>query len=40
MTSSTEYRDNFRIADFPAAVVNEVDPWDPRANALRFDVGK
>jgi hypothetical protein len=35
MTGFTDYRDNFRIADFPAAVVNEADTWDPRTNALR-----
>src|SRR6267143_6949701 len=40
MTSFTDYRDNFRIADFPAAVVNEADTWDPGSNALRFVAGK
>src|SRR5258707_6552033 len=39
MTGFTDYRDNFRIADFPVAVVNEVDTWDPRTNALRFAAG-
>jgi predicted secreted hydrolase len=39
MTGFTDYRDNFRIADFPAAVVNEADTWDPRTNALRFAAG-
>jgi hypothetical protein len=39
MTGFTDYRDNFRIADFPIAVVNEVDTWDPRTNALHFAVG-
>jgi predicted secreted hydrolase len=40
LTGFTDYRDNFRIADFPAAVVNEADTWDPRTNALRFVAGE
>ena len=35
----TDYRDNFRIGEFPAAVVNEADTWDPRTNAVRFVAG-
>jgi hypothetical protein len=40
MTGFTDYRDNFRIADFPAAVVNEADTWDPTTNAMRFVAGE
>src|ERR1700737_163870 len=40
MTGFTDYRDNFRIADFPVAVVNEADTWDPPANALRSVAGE
>src|SRR5216684_2802492 len=40
LTGFTDYRNNFRIADFPAAVVNEADTWDPRTNALRFVAGE
>src|SRR6202048_1453428 len=40
MTGFTDYRDNFRIADFPAAVVNEADTWDPTTNAVRFVAGE
>jgi len=40
MTGFTNYRDNFRIADFPVAVVNEADTWDPKTNALRFVASK
>jgi hydroxyneurosporene synthase CrtC len=39
LTGLTDYRDNFHIGDFPAAVVNEADTWDPRTNALRFVAG-
>ncbi len=39
MTGFTDYRDNFRIADFPVAVVNEVNTWDPGSNAVRFVAG-
>ena len=39
MTGFTDYRDNFRIADFPVAVVNEADTWDAKTNALRFAAG-
>src|SRR6266852_2350897 len=39
MTGFTDYRDNFRIADFPVAVVNEADTWDAKINALRFAAG-
>jgi hypothetical protein len=40
LTGFTDYRDNFHIGDFPAAVVNEVDTWDPRTNAVRFVAGE
>jgi predicted secreted hydrolase len=40
LTGFTDYRDNFRIADFPAAVVNEADTWDPTTNAMRFVAGE
>jgi hypothetical protein len=40
MAGFTDYRNNFRIADFSVAVVNEVDTWDPRTNALRFTTGE
>src|SRR5882757_7822820 len=40
LTGFTDYRDNFRIADFPAAVVNEADTWDPTTNAIRFVAGE
>jgi hypothetical protein len=40
MTGFTDYRNNFRIADFPVAVVNEADAWDPKTNALRFAAGE
>jgi predicted secreted hydrolase len=36
----TDYRDNFRIGHFPAAVVNEADTWKPKTNALRFAAGE
>src|SRR5258708_11918158 len=36
----TNYRDNFRIADFPTAVVNEAETWNPRTNAVRFVAGE
>src|SRR5712692_4641407 len=39
LTGFTDYRDNFRIADFPTAVVKETDTWDPKTNALRFVAG-
>ena len=39
LTAFTDYRDNFRIADFPVAVVNEADTWDPKTKALRFAAG-
>jgi len=39
MTGFTDYRDNFRIGDFPVAVVNEADTWDPTTNTLRFAAG-
>src|SRR5260370_622535 len=35
----TDYRNNFHIADSPAAVVNEADTWDPGTNAVRFVAG-
>jgi predicted secreted hydrolase len=40
LTGFTDYRHNFRIADFPAAVVNEVDTWDSTTNAMRFVAGE
>ncbi len=40
MTGFTDYRDNVHIGDFPAAVVNEADTWEPRTNALRFVAGE
>src|SRR5216683_3258452 len=40
MTGFTDYRDSFRIADFPTAVVNEADTWDPRNNSVRFVAGE
>src|SRR5260370_1210106 len=39
LTGFTDYRDNFHIGDFPVAVVNEADTWEPRTNALRFVAG-
>ena len=39
MAGFTDYRNNFRIADFPAGVVNEADTWNPKTNALRFAAG-
>jgi len=36
----TDYRNNFRIGHFPAAVVNESDTWNPETNALRFVAGE
>jgi predicted secreted hydrolase len=39
MTGFTDYHDNFRIADFPTAVVNEADTWDAKTNSLRFAAG-
>jgi predicted secreted hydrolase len=36
----TDYRDNFRIGHFPAAVVNEAETWNPRTNAVRFVAGE
>ena len=36
LTGFTDYRNNYHIADSPAAVVNEGDTWDPGANAVRF----
>jgi hypothetical protein len=35
----TDYRNNFRIGHFPAAVVNESDTWNPETNAVRFVAG-
>jgi predicted secreted hydrolase len=35
----TDYRNNFRIGHFPAAVVNEADTWNPETNAVRFVAG-
>ena len=29
LSGFTDYRNNFHIADSPAAVVNEADTWDP-----------
>jgi hypothetical protein len=40
LTGFTDYRDNFRIADFPTAVVKEADTWDPKTNAVRFVAGE
>src|SRR6266436_6204121 len=39
MSGFTDYRNNFHIADSPAAVVNEADTWDPGTNAVRFVAG-
>jgi len=36
----TDYRNNFRIGHFPAAVVNEADTWNPTTNAVRFVSGE
>jgi hypothetical protein len=36
MTGFTDYRDNFRVGDFPVGVVNEADTWDTKSNSLRF----
>jgi len=35
----TDYRNNFRIGHFPAAVVNEAETWNPETNAVRFVAG-
>ena len=32
----TDYHENFHIGDFPVAVVNEADTWDPSTHAIRF----
>src|SRR6266404_4379398 len=40
LTGFTDYRDNFRIADFPTAVVNEADTWNPTTSAIRFAAGE
>ena len=40
LTGFRDYRNNFHIGGFPAAVVNEADTWDPRTNALRFVAGE
>jgi hypothetical protein len=40
MAGFTDYRENLHIGDFPAAVVNEADTWDPKSNALRFAAGE
>src|SRR6266478_986724 len=40
LTGFTDYRNNFHIGGFPAAVVNEADTWDPGTNALRFVAGE
>jgi pimeloyl-ACP methyl ester carboxylesterase len=39
LTGFTDYRNNFHIADSPAAVVNVADTWDPKTNTLRFVAG-
>jgi len=36
----TDYRNNFRIGHFPAAVVNEADTWNPDTRAVRFVAGE
>jgi len=40
LSGFTDYRDNFHIGDFPAAVVNEASTWEPRTNAVRFVAGQ
>ena len=35
----TDYRNNFRIGHFPAAVANEAETWNPETNAVRFVAG-
>jgi predicted secreted hydrolase len=40
LSGFTDYRNNFHIGDFPVAVVNEADTWEPRTNALRFVAGE
>jgi hypothetical protein len=40
MTGFTDYRDNVRIGDFPVAVANEADTWEPKTKALRSAAGE
>jgi predicted secreted hydrolase len=40
MTGFTDYRNNVHIGDFPVAVVNEADTWEPRTKALRCVAGE
>jgi CrtC N-terminal lipocalin domain/Lipocalin-like domain len=39
MSGLTDYRNSLHIGDFPAAVVDEADTWEPATNTLRVAVG-